>query len=276
VTKVPDHIVLAKSGNKHNRVYLSVEPLSEGLAEAIDEGKLNIKEDPKVRAKLLQEQFGWDGTDAKKIWCFGPNTSGPNVLVDQTKSVAYLTEVKDSVLQGFQWATKLGVLAEENMRGVRFNLMDMIIHADPAHRGSPQIVPATRKALYAASLLATPRLMEPVFLVEIQCPHSAVGGVYGVLNKRRGQVIAEEVREGTPLYTVKAHLPVAESFGFTSDLRAATSGQAFQQSFFDHWQVLASDPLDKSSKAYEIVMKARKRKGLKEVLPVVADYEDHM
>jgi len=105
---------------------------------------------------------------------------------------------------------------------------------------------------------------------------SSIGGVYGVLNKRRGQVVAEELREGTPLYTVKAHLPVAESFGFTSDLRAATSGQAFQQSFFDHWQVLASDPLDKSSKAYEIVMKARKRKGLKDVLPVVTDYEDHL
>jgi len=276
VTKTSDHTVLAKSGNKHNRVIMIAEPLSEGLAEAIEEGKISVTEDPKVRAKSLAEKFAWDATDAKKIWCFGPNLNGPNVLVDQTKSVAYLHEVKDSVIQGFQWATKQGVLSEENMRATRINLLDMTIHQDPAHRGSPQIVPATRKAVYASALSANPRLMEPVFLVEIQCPHSSVGGVYNVLNKRRGVVVEEEVREGTPLYTVKAHLPVAESFGFTSELRAATSGQAFPQCFFDHWQVVQSDPFDKNSKAYEIIMKTRKRKGLKDVLPVIGDYEDKL
>jgi len=276
VTKTSDHIVLAKSANKLNRIMMIAEPLSEGLAEAIEDGRISVSEDPKLRAKSLAEKFSWDATDAKKIWCFGPNLNGPNVLVDQTRSVAYLQEVKDSVVQGFQWATKQGVLSEENMRATRFNLLDMHIHQDAAHRGSPQIVPSTRKALYASALCASPRLMEPVFLVEIQCPHSSVGGVYGVLNKRRGLVIEEEVREGTPLYTIKAHLPVAESFGFTTELRATTSGQAFPQCFFDHWQVVQSDPFDKSSKAYEIVMKTRKRKGLKDVLPVIADYEDKL
>jgi len=115
-----------------------------------------------------------------------------------------------------------------------------------------------------------------VYLVEIQCPERAVGGIYGVLNRRRGHVIAEEQRLGTPLYNVKAYLPVMESFGFTADLRSNTGGQAFPQCVFDHWQVVTYDPLEKGSKAYEIIMAARKRKGLKQELPDLNDYLDKL
>lgn len=75
--------------------------------------------------------------------------------------------------------------------------------------------------------------------VEIQCPENAIGGIYSVLNKRRGQVFSEEQRPGTPMFTVKAYLPVMESFGFTADLRGHTQGQAFPQSVFDHWELMA-------------------------------------
>lgn len=81
--------------------------------------------------------------------------------------------------------------------------------------------------MYASQMTAEPRLMEPIYLVEIQCPQTVVGGVYSVLNQRRGTVIEEAPRQGTPLYNVKAHLPVLESFGFTAALRAGTGGQAF-------------------------------------------------
>lgn len=74
--------------------------------------------------------------------------------------------------------------------------------------------------------------------VEIQCPEGAIGGIYGVLNKRRGQVFSEEQRVGTPMFTVKAYLPVMESFGFNGELRAATAGQAFPQCVFDHWEIM--------------------------------------
>jgi len=83
----------------------------------------------------LVDEYGWDLNDAKKIWCFGPETSGPNMLVDSTKAVQYLHEVKDSIMGAFQWVTKEGVLTEENMRGVRFNVMDVTIHSDSSHRG---------------------------------------------------------------------------------------------------------------------------------------------
>ena len=133
-----------------------------------------------------------------------------------------------------------------------------------------------RRATYAAFLLAEPRIQEPVFLVEIQCPENAVGGIYSVLNKKRGQVISEEQRPGTPLFTIKAYLPVNESFGFTGELRQATGGQAFPQMVFDHWATLGSDPLDPSSKAGEIVHAGRKRHGMKEEVPGWQEYYDKL
>lgn len=64
-----------------------------------------------------------------------------------------------------------------------------------------------------------------------------------MLNKRRGQVFSEEQRPGTPMFTVKAYLPVNESFGFNGELRSATGGQAFPQSVFDHWDLMTGSEL---------------------------------
>lgn len=116
----------------------------------------------------MGEKYDYDVTEARKIWCFGPDGTGPNILVDCTKGVQYLNEIKDSVVAGFQWASKEGVLSEENLRGVRFNIYDVTLHADAIHRGGGQIIPTTRRCLYACLLTAAPRLMEPVYLCEIQ------------------------------------------------------------------------------------------------------------
>jgi hypothetical protein len=139
----------------------------------------------------------------------------------------------------FQWATKEGVMADENMRGIKFELYDVVLHTDSIHRGGGQIIPTCRRVLYAAALTAQPRLLEPVFLVEIQAPEGALGGIYGVLNQKRGMVFEEVNRPGTPIYNVKAYLPVMESFGFNATLRAATGGQAFPTLMFDHWELSA-------------------------------------
>ncbi|KAI5122358.1 hypothetical protein M0805_004116 [Coniferiporia weirii] len=269
-------VALSKSQNKHNRLYMKAMPIDEELSKAIEEGKINQRDDVKVRARVLADEYGWDVTDARKIWCFGPETTGPNLLVDVTKGVQYLNEIKDSCVAGFQWATKEGVCAEENMRGVRFNVLDVTLHADAIHRGGGQIIPTTRRVCYAACLLATPTLQEPVYQVEIQCPENGIGGIYSTLNKRRGQVFSEEQRPGTPMFTVKAYLPVSESFGFNADLRAATSGQAFPQAVFDHWEVMNGSPLDKGSKLEELVTKIRTRKGLKPDIPSLDTYYDKL
>lgn len=264
---------LSKSPNKHNRLYVIAEPLSEEVSKEIEDGKINPRDDFKARARVLADDHGWDVTDARKIWAFGPDTTGPNLLVDQTKAVQYLNEIKDSFVSGFQWATREGPIAEEPLRSVRFNVMDVTLHADAIHRGGGQIIPTARRVLYAATLLAEPALQEPVFLVEIQVPEQAMGGIYGVLTRRRGHVFYEEQRMGTPLFTVKAYLPVMESFGFNADLRAATGGQAFPQMVFDHWQILpGGSPLDANTMPGKIVEQTRTRKGLKPQVPSYDNY----
>lgn len=84
--------------------------MEDGLAEAVDEGRVGPRDDPKQRSKILAEEFGWDKDLAKKIWCFGPDTTGPNMLTDVTKGVQYLNEIKDSCVAAFQWATKVRTL----------------------------------------------------------------------------------------------------------------------------------------------------------------------
>ncbi|KAB1705435.1 hypothetical protein FNE67_30080, partial [Klebsiella pneumoniae] len=181
-----------------------------------------------------------------------------------------------SVVAGFQWATKEGVLCEENMRAVRFDVHDVTLHTDAIHRGGGQIIPTARRVLYACQLTAEPRLMEPVYLVEIQCPEQVVGGIYGVLNRKRGHVFEESQVMGTPMFIVKAFLPVNESFGFTADLRSNTGGQAFPQCVFDHWQILQGDPKDPATKPFQVVAETRKRKGLKEGIPALDNFLDKL
>jgi elongation factor 2 len=114
------------------------------------------------------------------------------MLVDVTKGVQYMNEIRESMESAFQWATKEGPMTEEHMRGIRFNLHDVVLHTDAIHRGGGQIIPTARRAYYASELLAEPRLLEPMFFAEISGPSDIMGGVYGVLNQRRG-IIEEEV-----------------------------------------------------------------------------------
>merc|ERR1712185_102841 len=139
------------------------------------------------------------------------------------------------------------------------------------HRGAGQIMPATRRVCFASTMVGKPSLQEPVFLVEITCPQDAMSGVYNCMNIRRDVVFEENQREGTPLVNVRAHLPVSESFGFVSALRQQTSGQAFPQCVFDHWDVMAGNAMEKGSKIQDLVLAIRKRKNIKVTMPVLAD-----
>jgi len=267
---------LSKSPNKHNRLFMKAVPMPDGLSEDIERGDVNPRDDFKTRGRYLADKYDYDVTEARKIWCFGPDTNGPNLLIDCSKGVQYLNEIKDSVVAGFQWATKEGCICDENMRACRFNIYDVTLHADAIHRGGGQIIPTARRVLYACMLTAGPRMMEPVYLVEIQCPENAVGGIYGVLNRRRGHVFEEAQTPGTPMFVVKAYLPVNESFGFTADLRSNTGGQAFPQCMFDHWQVMPGCPLTEGTKPYQIVEDCKARKGLKPGPPSLDNYLDKL
>merc|ERR1719460_2759713 len=233
VTAESSQTCLAKSPNKHNRIYLVAEPMADDLCKDIEDGKAGPKADAKERSKLLSEKYDWDKTEATKIWAWGPETDGANLVVDKTQGVQYLLEIKEHVNSAWQWITKEGPLCEENMRAVRMNLVDVTMHADSIHRGAGQIAPPMRRCSFAALMTGKPTLAEPVFLVEITCPAEAMSGVYSCMNLGRGCVFEENEREGTPLRQVKAYLPVAESFGFVAALRQQTSGQAFPQCVFD-------------------------------------------
>lgn len=276
ITTDSNQICLSKSPNKHNRLYCSSKPLPDGLSAEIEEGKVNPRDDPKIRGRYLADTYGWDIADARRIWAFGPDGQGPNLFLDATKGVAYLAEIKESVVGGFTWATGAGPLSDEPMRNVSCSLLDVVLHADAIHRGMGQIMPTARRVINACFLSSGPALFEPMYLCEVACPQDAMGGVYSTMTRRRGMVFSEEQRPGTPMMNLRAYLPVLESFGFTAALRAATGGKAFPQCVFDHWQVVGGDPLDPGCKAGEITTAIRVRKGLEPVVPPLDRFLDKL
>lgn len=266
---------MSKSANAHNRLYCTAQPLTDEFVTAIENGEINFR-DPKERLKTLTEKFEWDKNEAIKIWSFGPDGEGPNVIVDATSACQFMNEIKEHMVSGFEIVTKAGVLCDEMMRGIRFNVHDTSLHTDSIHRGGGQISPATRRVLYACELMAKPTLQEPIFQVEITAPNEVIGAVYSCMAVRRGTVDEEIQIEGTPLTIIKAYLPVAESFGFTSYLRQQTSGKAFPNCVFDHWEALEGDALKADSKLNKLIGSIRVRKGLKEAIPDLSNYLDKL
>jgi elongation factor 2 len=282
VTIESERMCLSKSPNKHNRLYMKAQPMGTELCEKLDKGEeisannSAAGQDVKTRGRYLADNFGWDVNHARKIWCFGPDTTGPNTVVDVTTGVQFLNEIKDHVISAFQWASKEGVLCEEPMRGCRFDLYDVTLHADAIHRGGGQIMPTARRCFYACMLTAEPTLLEPIFLVNITAPEGALGGIYSTMNRLRGHVFCEDQRPGTPIYNLQEYLPVLESFGFVSKLREATSGQAFPQCVFDHWEEMNGDALEEGDKLNDLILSIRQRKKLSAEVPPLDRYMDKL
>jgi elongation factor 2 len=114
-----------------------------------------------------------DVSTAKKLWCFGPDGNGPNWVLDACTGVQFLSEIKESVVSGFQWASRNGPFASEMLRGVIFKLLDVTLHADAIHRGQGQVMPAARQVMFACMYTANPTLMEPMYIADIACPVGA-------------------------------------------------------------------------------------------------------
>ncbi|KAI5750537.1 hypothetical protein M8J76_016485 [Diaphorina citri] len=282
----------AETPNKRNKITMIAEPLEKGLAEDIENQIVHIAWNKKRLGEFFQSKYDWDLLAARSIWAFGPEVTGPNILVDDTLpsevDKGLLGSVKDSIVQGFQWGTREGPLCEEPIRNVKFKILDAVIATEPLHRGGGQIIPTARRVAYSAFLMATPRLMEPYLFVEVQAPADCVSAVYTVLAKRRGHVTQDAPVPGSPLYTIKAFIPAIDSFGFETDLRTHTQGQAFCLSVFHHWQIVPGDPLDKSivirplepqpatHLAREFMIKTRRRKGLSEDVSINKFFDDPM
>ena len=283
----------AETANKRNKLTLIAEPLDEGLAEKLEAGRVNLDWDKKKMGRFFQTQYNWDLLSSRSVWAFGDSpTHGTNILLDDTLpsevNKAMLGSCKSSIVQGFQWATREGPLCEEPVRGTKIKILDAVLADKPIYRGGGQIIPAARRTVHSSLLTATPRLMEPVFRLEIECPGAIIDAIQPVLTRRRGHIVQDRPIAGSTLATIKGFLPVLDSFGFETDLRTFTQGQAMVFSVFDHWSVVPGDPMDRSILlhplepsppqflARELLIKTRRRKGLSEDVSVSKFFDEAM
>eukprot|EP01083_Nonionella_stella_P218945 784660_1 len=282
----------AETPNKKNKLTMICEPLQAGIAEDIEHEQVRLDWQEKRVSEFFQTKYNWDLLAARSIWSFGPDNSGPNILQDDTLPTEVdkekLALIRNSIVQGFQWGTREGPLCDEPIRNCRFKLLNAEVAESPIDRGGGQIIPTARRVAYSSFLLATPRLMEPIYFVEMQAPADCISAIYNVLSKRRGHVTAELPKPGTPLFIVQAFIPVIDSFGFETDLRTHTQGQAFCTAMFDHWEQVPGDPLDRDvvlkplepspipALAREFMVKTRARKGLSEDVSVNKYFDDAM
>jgi U5 small nuclear ribonucleoprotein component len=282
----------SETPNKRNKLTMLAEPLDSGLSDDIESHVVDIDWDKKTIGEFFKKKYDWDLLSARSIWAFGPDNDGPNMLLDNTipseVDRSLLNTVRESVVQGFKWGCREGPLCDEPIRNVKFKILDAQIALEPIHRGGGQVIPTSRRTAYSSFLMATPRMMEPVFLCEIQAPADCVQAVYPVLARRRGHVVQDAPKPGTPFYTVKAFLPIMDSFGFEADLRSYTLGQAFCQQVFDHWSVVPGDPLDRNvilhplepspplALAKDFMVKTRRRKGLSEEVSINKYFDEAM
>lgn len=276
----------ADTPNGQNKITMVAEPLEEDIVDALDSGHFGKRTD--VPSEL--RELGWDALAAKSLWSFGPHTTcGPNALLNDIldpDSRSHASVVRESIVQGFCWATREGPLTDGPVRGVKLRLLDVTVSDSVIGRSPAQVIPASRRVAYSAMLTASPRLMEPMYLVEMTGPQEAVAAVYTLVSRRRGNVISEAPVAGTPLMCVRAHMPVLDSFGFEPDLRNLTHGAAFCLQVFDHWATVPGDPLDKTVElrplepagrrelARECMVKTRRRKGMPDDVSITKYFDD--
>lgn len=282
----------ANTPNKKNKITMVAEPLDDGIAEDIETGRVNIKDPVRIVGKFFEERYSYDLLASRNIWAFGPDDMGPNILQNDTLpsdvDPKQLRSVRDSLRQGFSWAAREGPLCEEPIRNTKFRITDVALANEAIARGGGQIIPTARRACYSSFLLASPRLMEPLYSVSMLGPADSVAALYTVLARRRGHVLSDAPVPGTPLYRVNGLIPVIDSFGFETDLRIHTQGQATVSCVFDRWQVVPGDPLDRTVNvrklepasamelARDFVSKTRRRKGLKEDVGVARYLESEV
>jgi len=251
--------VEGKSPNRHNRFYVHVEPLEEGVRELIRSGEISMRMGEVERREKLMAA-GMDKDEAKGI----VDIFESNIYLDMTKGIQHLSETMELILEGFHEVMKGGPLSREPCMGVKVKLVDAKLHEDAVHRGPAQIIPASRQGIQAAMLMADDTLLEPYQKVFIHVPQDQMGGAAKEIQGRRG-IIINMTSEGD-MTVIESKAPVAELFGFAGDIRSATEGRAMWSTEFTGFETLPTNLTT------EIIGSIRQRKGLKKELPQAADY----
>jgi elongation factor 2 len=254
--------IMSKSPNRHNKIFMRVEPLGEDIIEMIKTGHIKEDMDKKEMAKILRAK-GWEADQAKKVAAVDPLG---NLLVDETKGVQFIQESMDSIRSGFDDVVHEGPLARETVRGIKFVLHHFVPHEDPAHRGLAQLMPATRRAMLGCMLIADPILLEPILGIEIKCPQEQIGTVAGILSGKRGKLL--NVDQKGVISIIQGEVPASETFDLSEIMRGGTAGKALWNTYFKTWQSVPQS-LIKS-----IIADIRKRKGLNPEPPSADEFID--
>jgi elongation factor 2 len=254
--------IMSKSPNKHNKIFMRVEPLGEDIVELIRTRHIREDMDKKEMAKVLREK-GWNADEARNVTAV--DVSG-NVLLDETKGVQFIQESMDSIKSGFEDVIYSGPIAHETVRGVKFVLHHFVPHEDPAHRGLAQLMPATRRAMLGSMLIADPVLLEPILGIEIKCPQEQIGTVAGILSGKRGKLL--NVEQKGLISIIQGEVPASETFDLSEVMRGGTAGKALWNTYFKAWQ-----PVPQSI-FRTLVGETRKRKGLNPEPPSPDEFID--
>ncbi|MBI87836.1 MAG: elongation factor EF-2 [Euryarchaeota archaeon] len=254
-----------KSPNRHNRFYVEVEQLPDEVISALREGVFG---DGPVRTKDAKEtgnkfsECGMDKDLMRKIYAI----NATSVLVNDTKGIQNLHETRELIIEAFNDVCKKGPIADEPLTGVMVRLVDAKLHEDAIHRGPAQTIPAVRNAIKGALIRANSVIFEPIQKIRIDAPTEWAGGITRQLITRRG--VIEDMPVDGDVTCVIGKMPVAESFGFSNDIRAATQGRAVWNTENAGYDQVPPDLFHRT------VGEIRQRKGLKEEIPGEAQYTD--
>jgi elongation factor 2 len=254
--------IMSKSPNKHNKIFMRVEPLTDDIIEIIKTGHIKEDMDKKEMAKILRGK-GWNADEAKSVAAIDV---GGNVLIDETKGVQFIQESLDSIRSGFDDVVHSGPIAHESVRGVKFILNHFVPHEDPAHRGLAQLMPATRRSMLGSMLIADAVLLEPILGIEIKCPQEQIGTVAGILSGKRGKLL--NVEQKGLISIIQGELPASETFDLSEIMRGGTAGKAMWNTYFKTWQAVPQ------SIFRNLVAEIRKRKGLNPEPPHYDEFID--
>ena len=251
-------VIEGKSPNKHNRFYIMVEPLEEGVYKAMLEGEIPSSKVVKSKDLELFKKLSENGMpyeEAKNVAVI----HNKSVFIDLTKGVQFMNEVIEMVRDAFKEAMEDGPLAREPCMKVKVKLVDAELHEDPVHRGPGQIMPAVRYAIRQAMLHADATLLEPKQVIRIDVPTELMGEVIREVENRRGQIL--DIREERGATVITAKIPVANIFGFDASLKSATSGRGFYSLIEVVFEKIPKELRD------ETIKNIRRRKGLPEAVP---------
>ena len=254
--------IMSKSPNRHNKIFMKVEPLEPNIAHMLRTGEISDLKDKKVVSDLLKKE-GWDTDTIKRVMKFD---SRGNVLINGTKGVQFVHESTDSINSGFDEVMKEGPLCKEQMRDCKFTFTHFVPHEDTAHRGLSQLGPASRRACMGALLTAGTTILEPMLAIEVRVPTDLVGNVATVLSGKRGKVLDMQQKGASSIIT--GEIPASETFTLSEEMRGQTAGRATWNTSFKAWAEVPKSMIQTA------IADIRKRKGLAPEAPGVNEFID--